>query len=189
MSFRRGFKTEAERLSLELRKELGLSCKMPVDIWKLAKYLEIPVVGIRDLRHHVSKPKVIACLATTESDCFSAMTIFEGDFRLIVHNDSHHKTRQSSNIAHEISHCVLEHSPTPAISPEGCRYWNGDVEDEANWLGAAILVPRDGALFLARLGRTISDIAGHYEVSEQLCRWRINGTGIAAQLRASGWRG
>ena len=79
---------------------------------------------------------------------------------------------------------LLEHSPTP-VSSSGCRCWDDTVEDEATWLGAALLVPREGALRLARNGMDIPGIANNFGVSEPLCRWRIAQTGITYQLQHS----
>ena len=63
------------------------------------------------------------------------------------------------------------------------------AEDEATWLGGALLVPRDGALNLVRRGIELPSIARNFGVSEALCRWRINETGVAQQIRRlSKWR-
>jgi Zn-dependent peptidase ImmA (M78 family) len=82
-----------------------------------------------------------------------------------------------------MSHCILEHPPSPILSPEGCRYWNTRVEEEADWLAAALLIPREGALTLTKRSLPIDRIAAKYGVSKQLCRWRINETGVAIQVR------
>lgn len=64
------------------------------------------------------------------------------------------------------------------------------MEQEANWLGAALLVPRDGALELARGGATPVEISAHYGVSELLGTWRVAQTGIYQQLeRTRRWYG
>lgn len=117
-----------------------------------------------------------------DPDCFSAITIFVGRKRFIVHNEYHHPHRQASNISHEISHTLLEHEPTAIVSSDRQPFWNSEMAQEANWLGAALLVPREGALQLARADLATADIAAHYGVSESLCRWRITQTGILQQL-------
>jgi Zn-dependent peptidase ImmA (M78 family) len=86
-------------------------------------------------------------------------------------------------LAHEVSHSLLEHEPTPVMSANGQRYWDAQVEEEATWLGAALLVPRAGALSMAKSDWTVQDTAAHYGVSESLCRWRIVQTGIAYQVQ------
>jgi Zn-dependent peptidase ImmA (M78 family) len=79
-----------------------------------------------------------------DPNSFSAVTIFVGNYRrLIVYNENHHPHRQASNIAHEISHTLLEHVPTAIVGSNGQRFWVSEMEQEANWLGAAL---RGGSL-------------------------------------------
>jgi Zn-dependent peptidase ImmA (M78 family) len=128
---------------------------------------------------------------TSEQDSFSAVTIFTGAARLIVHNDSHHPHRQFSNIAHELSHCILEHQPTCLRNDEsGCRDWNATYEAEADWLGGTLLIPREGGIYFGKRGWSIEEIAVHFHVSESLARWRINQTGIMqhAERFARRWK-
>jgi len=182
LALRRGFKAEAERIAQEMRGELCLRLDDPLDSFKLAKHLEIPVYGLRQLRRFSSNPIFISLFAGAEQESFSAMTVFVDMRRLIIHNETHAITRQASNLAHEVSHCLLEHAPSP-ISSSGCRTWQSDIEDEASWLGAALLVPREGALRLAVKGLDIPAIAAKFCVSEPLCRWRVAQTGVVSQLQ------
>ena len=182
MGFGRGFKAEAERISSEVRGELGLRSTDALDPFVLATHLGIPVYGLGQLRASSANPSFVEVFFGAEQDSFSAMTVFAGSHRIIIHNESHALTRQFSNIAHEISHCLLEHPPA-RISSSGCRHWDRGVEDEATWLGAALLVPRAGALRLALRGCGIPEIAEAFGVSESLCSWRIAKTGIAYQLQ------
>ena len=182
MTYRRGFKAEAERIALEARAELGLSATDALDVTALATHLEIPVLAMSSLCASDGTSGFLDVLRFREQESFSALTLFTGTARLIVHNDSHHPHRQSSNIAHELSHCLLEHPPAPLVSDTGCRYWNPKFEAEADWLGAALLVPRDGGLCLAKRGWDLDRIAEHYNVSEPLCRWRLQQTGVIKQV-------
>lgn len=179
MKFRRGFKAESERIALEVRTELGLTATDPLDVFAVAERWGIPVIPMSDLAVGHGKPGFLDIFCTREQDSFSAVTIFNGPTRLIVHNDSHHPYRRSSNIAHELSHCILEHPPTNLRDHEsGCRDWNAEHEAEADWLGGALLVPREGGLHYIKRGLGITEIAGHFRVSEQLAKWRIHQTGI-----------
>lgn len=190
MTFRRGFKSEAERISSELRAELDLGPLDQLVPSQLAEHLGIPVFGLTELgRFDVARGGFIHVLQNAERDTFSAITVFVGERRLIIHNDSHACTRQASNVTHEISHCVLEHPPSPVLSPEGCRHWNSQFEEEADWLAGALLIPREGALTLTKRNWSLERMAARYGVSEQLCRRRINETGVAIQARrwAAGW--
>ena len=188
---RRGFKAEAERIATETRLELGLRRTDRLDPVELAKHLEIPVFTMKELLSN-SNGNAGFCdyFSYTDPDSFSAVTIFVRRYRrLIVHNENHHPHRRASNISHEISHTLLEHTPTAIVGGGGQRFWDSEMEQEANWLGAALLVPREGALELARTGSTTGEIAGHYGVSESLCSWRVVQTGISRQIeRAGRWQ-
>jgi Zn-dependent peptidase ImmA (M78 family) len=185
MSLRRGFKAEAERIAAEIRGELSLDSTSRLDPHDLAAHLGIPVLKIRDCMRFAENSASLRHLTQIDPDSFSAMTVFVGSHRYIVYNEAHAPTRQANDIAHEIAHCLLEHPPSPVADRNGCRCWNKTLEDEANWLAGALLVPREGALALARSGLTLAQIAANFGVSEQLCRWRVHQTGVAHQLRAS----
>lgn len=166
---------------MEIRGELSLSPTDPLDVRELAIHLEIPLVGMSQLAD--GHPGFLNVFRHREQDSFSALTLFRGTSRIIVHNDSHHPHRQSSNIAHEISHCLLEHPPAPIMSAEGCRHWDPRLEAEADWLGAALLLPREGGLRLVKKGTSVEAIAEHYKVSETLCQWRLRQTGVLMQVQ------
>lgn len=179
MTYRRGFKAEAERIAVEIRAELGLDLTDALDVHAVADHLGLPIVPLSGLSPNGGFQ---AFFQYQDPESFSAITIFSGTARLIVHNDAHHPNRQHSNIAHEIGHCLLEHEPAPLVNEAGCRYWNDAFEAEADWLGGALLVPRDGGLCLAKRGWDIEQIAAHYGVSDVLCRWRLHQTGVIRQL-------
>jgi Zn-dependent peptidase ImmA (M78 family) len=179
MKFRRGFKTDAERTAMDIRAELGWSATDALDVFAVADQWGIPVVPMSGCCVHGFHQVFQTC----EQESFSAITIFTGTARLIVHNDSHHPHRQSSNIAHELSHCILEHEPAPLRDDDsGCRDWNASYEAEADWLGGTLLIPREGGLHFVKVGWSIEEIAAHYRVSEQLAKWRLNQTGVMQQV-------
>lgn len=186
--FRRGFKAEAERLSLELRTELGLSPTDRLDPFILAEHLAIPIKGLRTLRTAGVSADAINHFGHRARDVLSAMTLVKGSRRLIVVNDAHAATRQASSLAHELSHVVLEHEPHRLLIQNGCRVWNDEMEKEADWLGGTILVPREAALLMARGGVSITEAAARYGVSEVMMSWRIQHTGAAIQARRGGVR-
>jgi len=189
VTFRRGFKAEAERISLDIRSELGLSTTDVLDVFALAKHLEIPALPMSALESKNTNGMFRNFFTYQEQDSFSAVTVFNNRVRIIVHNESHHPNRQASNIAHEISHCLLEHEPAPLISEAGCRHWDSVLEMEADWLGAALLVPREGGLCLLNQGQSITEIARNYGVSETLCKWRLHQTGVIEQIkRTKRWK-
>jgi hypothetical protein len=184
---RRGFKAEAERNALSVREELGLSLSGALEPLLLAEQWGIPVVTTRQLLLAGARRRSVEYLTTAATN-FSAATICEGTRRLIVYNTRHPPGRQANSLAHELSHVLLEHPPAPALADGGCRYWNAEAEEEADWQAAALLVPRDGAFQVLRLGAGLTEGAKHFGVSIALFRWRVNQTGVSRQLASMGYR-
>ena len=122
MKLRRGFKTEAEALVKEVRNELGLPKLDRLDPHRLACHLDIPVVALSDLPEDLDGARHFL---SVDREAFSALTVFDGRRRMIVHNDLHSPARQNSNLAHELAHGLLLHEPAPALDRlTGCRNWN-----------------------------------------------------------------
>lgn len=179
MGYRYGFKTEANTIAMQVRGELGLKPMDALDPHQLAASLEIPVWKVSDFT--VQHPDV-ACLLDGHQAAFSAATVFAGRRRTIVHNDAHSVGRQNSNLSHELAHGLLQHPPAPALDSRGCRDWNQDIEDEAEWLSGVLLIPEDATLSIVRLGWTKQDAAAHFNVSSQMVQWRLNATGAIRRV-------
>lgn len=177
---RRGFKTEANKLAREIRHELGLSVVDPLDPRALAQDLGIPLMPLSALKKDA--PRVVRHFARHERGAFSAVTVFYGARRAILYNDSHSPVRQASDIAHELSHALLQHPPESALDHRGRRNWNQDLEDEATWLAGALLIPDEAALEIAKTAMSAEVAAVAYGVSKQMVQWRLNVT--AALYRA-----
>jgi Zn-dependent peptidase ImmA (M78 family) len=183
MALRRGFKTEANELAADIRRELQLRVLDRLDPLSLAAHLEIPVVPLSELPDAPS----VAHLLYVEPKAFSAVTVFAGRKRVIVYNNQHSTGRQASSVTHEAAHGLLLHEPKPAVDHRGCRLWDQDVEDEADWLAGVLLVPEDAALAVARGSMPEPAAAVHFGVSEQMLTYRLNITG--ARLRVQRGRG
>jgi hypothetical protein len=177
----RGFKSQANRTAREVRGELGLGPTDPLDPWKLAAFLEIPVIGLTDLTAAV--PDAVRQFHQIEPGAFSAATVFAGTRRIIVHNDTHSPGRQASNVTHELSHGILLHEPVPAFGEHGCRTWQADAEDEAQWLAGVLLITDEAAVAVARRNIPINLAASRYGVSEQMVQYRLNMTGAVRRAR------
>ena len=180
MSYRYGFKTEANDIAREIRGELDLGPLDPLDPRLLAQWLEIPLI---ELSEFVAEAPAVAHLLEVEQEVFSAVTVFCGSRRTIVHNDGHSPGRQNSNISHELGHGLLHHPPTPALDNSGCRNWNQDIEDEAQWLAGVLLVTEDAALAIARAGEPLALAAVRLGVSEPMVRFRLNVTGAYTRVQ------
>ena len=187
MALRRGFKTEANDIAREVRAELGLRSAAPLDPFELATHLEIPVIGMSELSGDARS--AVNYFSIVDSSSFSAVTVFRGSLRVVIHNDTHSPGRQASNVCHETSHGLLLHSPTPAIDDRGCRDWDPQAEAEADWLCGALLVPDEAALNVVRRGLSISTAAQLYGVSNKMMKYRIGVTGARKRIqRMSGAR-
>ena len=171
-SLRRGFKAEANRLARKVRQDLGLKPVDPLDPRALAQDLAIPLVPLSALKSEA--PAVVRHFSQQESGAFSAMTMFYGTRRAILYNDSHSPGRQASDIAHELSHALLQHPPEVAIDHRGRRNWNQNLEDEATWLGGALLISDEAAIEIAKNEMSTDVAAVAYGVSEQMIIWRLN---------------
>ena len=187
MGLRRGFKKEAEATAEEVRTELGLQSMDRLDPMVLAESLCIKVVSLASLGDEAAG--AVAYFTTSDPGAFSAATVFDGNRRLIVHNDDHAPGRQASNISHELAHGLLLHKPTPALDDRGCRLWDPVVEEEADWLAGCLLIPAAAALEAARRGLSVAELAAHFGVSEKMADYRLNITGARViALRSQRYR-
>lgn len=176
MKLRRGFKTEANAHARNMRQELGLCAHDPLCPWKLAIHLGYDIVKLSD--YAACEPHAVAYL---QSQCgtaeFSAVTIALSGAPFIIHNDSHHPWRQSSNLAHEAAHGLLCHKPAPLVGNNGARHYNKEQEDEATWLGAALLISEEAAMYIVQIGSAYPNIQTKYGVSQDLLMMRLRVTG------------
>ena len=177
----RGFKTEANSIAREVRSEVGLAPTSPLDVWRLAQHLEIPVIPLSSLRE--SAPLAADLFLNGGQGMFSGVTVFRGNERTIVFNDAHVPGRQANDVGHELSHGLLLHPPAAAVDERGCRYWDREVEDEANWLSGALLVPAEAALSVIRSGWPMEMAAVHYGVTQKMMEFRINATGAIKRVQ------
>lgn len=176
---RRGFKTEARDLAREVRTELKLTALEPLDPWRLAEHLAIPVWRLSD--YEAAIPRTVRLLASIEQGAFSAMVAFVGHRRVVIHNDAHAITRQRADIAHELAHALLLHEPH--VVHEGkAPDFDRAQEEEASWLGGVLLVSEEACLSACRRNVAIANAAATMGVSEDLMRWRINATGARKRV-------
>lgn len=165
-----------------MRRELDLTPQSPLCPWKLAQHLEFPIIPLSKYKALV--PDAVAYLYSPKGQKdFSAITLFDGNYRLIIHNDAHGRKRQAANIAHELAHGLLLHPPKPPLDQNGSRHYNAELEEEANWLGPALLISDEAAVLIAESGLSLADASDQYGASIEVVRMRLNVSG--ALLRAS----
>lgn len=181
---RRGFKAEAERRASTARKALGVLPNAPIDPWSYANQLNVQVLDFAKLG---LPPKDASQLTVVDGDSWSAMTLqFEGNLAIVL-NPAHKITRQRNDLMHELAHVELSHAPARVeVSGTGLLLisdYSDEQEQEADWLAAALLLPRDGLIQMRSAHRSSADLANYYGVSEALCEWRLRMTGVDVQLR------
>jgi Zn-dependent peptidase ImmA (M78 family) len=176
VTLRRGFKSEANKLAIDVRGELGLSSNSRLCPFALAESLLIPVFTLQALvALDEQLAQHVALLINSHRSAFSAITVFNGRRRCIVHNHRHAPVRQHSNIAHELGHALLMHPAHPPFCSAGSRIYRAELEEEANWLGPVLLVPNEAARWAIRM--PVAEAAKHFGVSEDLMSFRLRMSG------------
>jgi Zn-dependent peptidase ImmA (M78 family) len=178
---RRGFKSEAEKLASSVRERLGCEPEEPVPLDALADDLGVemipadrlvPLERLRELQH-------------LQDDAFSAATFRRSNGRrVVVYNPLHSPGRTRSNQAHELSHIALQHTLRTIEKVGEMSFMTCDVEqeEEADWLGGCLLLPRPVLLAAAYQGKTAAQIADEHQTSEQMARFRLNASGVLVQV-------
>lgn len=170
---RHGFKTEAKRLALELRAEIGLDAHVPFDPFALAEEYGIRIIKLSELPckegHHFLR---------AQGSAFSGALIPIGTSLAILENDAQPITRRRTTMCHEIAHVVLEHDFAMSLAADERKCGLAGIqEQEADWLSGEILIPYDGALRLAWKDATDNEAARAFDVSLAVARWRMNQSG------------
>lgn len=169
MTFRRGFKAQANRIALRVRANMGLPDISPIDPVAVCAHFEIKLLRL-------SEVAPLSPFLKKDNSCFSAVTVPCGSQTVIVHNDSHHHYRQRSNICHELAHCFLGHECTPPLTESGERARDGGIEAEANYLAGALLLPNEAALLVVTTG-LIPQAQQIYGISESMLTYRLRVSG------------
>ena len=175
---RRGFKTQAQGLALEVRAELEIGPHDVFDPRALANLYGIPVYGLEDLEGWGINEGALGHFNDASPGAFSAALIPVGSAKIIVENTAHATVRRRANIAHEMSHVVLEHDfRHMVLFADGCRVLDTAIEDEATWFAGELLIPTKAALRAARAKLTDVQVADAFEVSTKLAAMRMNVSG------------
>ena len=180
MTLPRGFKTQAERTASEFRSKLGLRDSDAIDLSKLAGLLGARVVSAAALvpierLHEIERLQAFA---------FSGCTFEVRGKPVVVFNPLRAVGRQASDIAHELSHIVLNHdlSEIEYLGETAFRTCRSDQEEQATTLGGTLLLPRPLLLVAARRALTLEQVASEYDVTVEMARFRWNTTGVGRQV-------
>jgi len=180
----RGFKTWAEHQAIEQRRCLGLGEEVPLPATQLATYLGITIASPEHIpgmtREHLE------CLLQGDRSSWSAITVSVNTATIIIHNTGHARTRQESNLMHEMAHIICKHAPSELIRVGGLpfllRDYNADQEEEASWLGGCLQLPRPALWWAIKRRMTVAEMAEYFQASEELIRYRRQMTGIDRQF-------
>jgi hypothetical protein len=93
---RRGFKTQARQLALEVRAELGMGTGDQLDPWVLAELYGIPVYGLAELKSWGCDEQILSHF-NGRREAFSAALIPLDHARIIVENAAHALVRRRAN--------------------------------------------------------------------------------------------
>lgn len=184
MALRRGFKSEAERIAKQVQADLGLSISESVEPELIAELLGIEVRAGDELipRERFEE------LGEIQPDAFWACTLRPSpDRTVVVHNPLSPKTRQKSDIAHELAHTLLDHELSQVHRLGDVTFLSCDPvqEEEAAWLSGCLLLPRALLLAEIRRGADARDIARKNGVSERMAQYRLDVTGVERQYQAA----
>ena len=180
----RGFKARCEQIARRCRRNLGVSLDAPLPFARLADRLGVVIWTPADVPG--LDAMTVQQLSVNDAGAWSAVTVALDGRRIVVVNSAQDARRIPSNIVHELAHVMLGHAASRADISEDGHLWlsthGQDQEDEADWLAAALLLPREGLLQCFARHRDAGRVSDHFKVSVALVRWRLNATGVARQV-------
>lgn len=182
-SFRRGFKTEAEKISTAYRKELGLKDYEPLCAFKLAEHLKL-TIWTPDQVPGLSSQHLSMLKEPPGSDQWSAITLGSDNTpSTIIYNTSHSEARVQSDIMHELAHVLLEHTMGEIDTSLGLplRKYDQTQENEAEWLGGCLQLPKPALVkYFVFKNFSIEQIAQTFKASAAMTKYRIGVSGVFA---------
>ena len=180
----RGFKARCEQMAGRYRKRLGVSLQDALPYRQLADELEVVLWTPGDVPG--LDPETVHQLSVTGAGAWSAVTVSLDGKHVVVVNTAQDERRIPNSVVHELAHIILGHSASRVDISEDGHLWlstyGREQEDEADWLAAAVLLPRDGLLPCFARYRDVRKTADRFKVSVELVRWRLSATGVRRQV-------
>jgi Zn-dependent peptidase ImmA (M78 family) len=179
----RSFKSWCERQAIYWRKRLELPAHACLPARELANEFRTDVIKPEDIPGMAQKD--LDHLLRLDSKSWSAVTLSADECTLIIYNALHSLARQEADIMHELAHIIRGHRPTGLKYTRGfpfpLREYKKEDEEEAQWLGGCLQIPREGLKWALNYGMTEDQIANYFVASLDMVRYRRNITGIDIQ--------
>jgi len=163
---------------------MALDEHAPIDVFELADHIGVTTITPGDIVGMLDED--LKQLLVEDPSGWSAITLVFSSHPIIIYNPEHSAGRTASNMAHELAHILLGHEGSRLVASIDVdlvmRGFDAKQEDEANWLGWTILVPRVALVRARSNGMTPSRIAREFGVSLKLVEFRLARTGVDRQL-------
>lgn len=183
-----GFKTDVDKLALQVRSDLEIASHDRLQARKLAKHLGVKVAYPHQLPS-VRAANLEGLGRAGEKQSWSALLMqVEGYPPLILTNPHHGPEREESNIFHELAHHLCGHAPARIHVMGGLplREFDKEQEQQAEHLGFSLHINRESLFHCMKRGLSESEISERYCASPQLVKLRINKSGVKKILGLSG---
>lgn len=182
--FERGFKSWCENTAESLRRKLGKRTYEPLCPFELAKALQVEVWDFSNVEG--LSQEAVRHLTSQAGDEWSAVTVHSDERLVVVLNPRHSSARKASNLMHELAHVIREHKPGSMVASEAgfmLRTFDEQQEAEAEWLSAALLLPRAALTYCHVRQIPAEQVLADYGVSQKMLRYRTGVTGVNRQFR------
>lgn len=174
---------ENEHNGLDLREALGLE---PTDaLVPNVAFALYPGITVLPHGKIPAAAKFIEHFRRTGSANWSGLALqLSDDAELVLFNDSHPHCRVNATLMEEFFHVHLRHPRSSVRVLSGAdqhRSHDGAIEQAAYGSGAAALVPYAALRGMLASGTSIVAIARHFDVSQDLVRYRMKVTKLYAR--------
>lgn len=182
-SLRRGFKTEAEKIAIRYRSELGIAQHSPLPAAKLAEHLGISIITPAEIVG-MDDTLLNLLLVGPGKDKWSAAIFIKNGKKYIIHNPTHSLARQESNLMHELAHASCEHDLCELESALSgftipLRKYDHTQEAEAEHLGGCLQLPQKALYhYHHNLKKSVDQIATEFNASKQMVNFRLRMSGV-----------
>lgn len=165
---------EHEHNGLDLRDDLSIPLDQRLDHLDAFDLIE-DVIGVIPHTDLELAPSITQYFSGSRAARWSGMCVPCPEGHLVVFNAAHPETRVRATLMEEFFHLRLGHPPTVIriAGDRGKRDFDAWKEGDAYGSGAAALVPYRALRTMLNDGMTVTQIAKHFHVSEQLVDFRV----------------